>query len=243
MIINKHSTIDTSIVEEGAVLLIDKPLTWSSFDVVNKIRLSLKHAFGIKKIKVGHAGTLDPLATGLLIVCIGKKTKTIDLYQNLEKTYSGVITFGAETPSFDAESDISATYPTQHIDDALIKDAIGSFTGDILQKPPIFSAIKIKGTSSYTLARKGKEVELSPRPITIYDFQCIDYTEPNLHFSITCSKGTYIRSIAHDFGKFLNSGGFLSALSRDAIGPYKLEDALSITEFQSALQQLKTVHP
>jgi tRNA pseudouridine55 synthase len=210
--------------QEGALLLVDKPKNWTSFDVVNKIRYTLKFKLGIKKIKVGHSGTLDPMATGLLIICTGKFTKKLEELQGLPKVYTGTITLGASTPSFDAETEIDGSYPTNHIDETLINNTKQQFLGDIEQVPPIFSAIKVDGQPLYKKARKGIKVEIKPRPVHIYQFDFQRLEIPEIDFTVTCSKGTYIRSLANDFGKALNSGAYLSALCRTQIGDYYLND-------------------
>lgn len=210
---------------DGEVLLIDKPLGWTSFDVVRKIRNKIK----VKK--VGHAGTLDPLATGLLVVCTGKKTKTIESIQATEKEYTGTITLGNTTESYDLEKEFNGEYAIDHITEKLIFDSTQEFLGDIEQIPPIHSAIKVDGQRVYKKARKGELVELKPRPVTIYEFEIVKIEMPNVHFRIRCSKGTYIRSIAHDFGKALNSGAHLSSLRRTKVGDYDVKKALSIDDF------------
>lgn len=209
-------------------MLIDKPLDWTSFDVVNKLRFSIKHKLGIKKIKVGHAGTLDPMATGLLIVCVGKYTKTIESLTGKDKTYTTTLKLGATTPSYDAESEENATYPIEHITSELLEEKIKQFRGDIEQFPPMFSAIKIKGQKLYTLARKGITVERKARPIRINQCDILRFESPEVDLFIDCSKGTYIRTIGHDFGQALNSGAYLTALRRDSIGEYDVNGALSI---------------
>lgn len=210
---------------DGEVLLINKPLTWTSFDVVRKIRNRIK----IKK--VGHAGTLDPLATGLLVVCTGKKTKTIDLIQATDKEYRGTITVGGTTPSYDKETEVNETFPTEHITDELIYETAKSFLGANEQIPPAHSAIKINGERVYKKARRGEEVIMKPRLITINEFEITAINLPEISFRIACTKGTYIRSIAFDFGQRLNSGGYLSSLVRTKIGELKIEDAMTIDEF------------
>jgi len=215
----------------GAVLLFDKPMGWTSFDVVNKVRYSLKRLLQVKKIKVGHSGTLDPLATGLLIICTGKFTKRLNDLQGLPKTYTGTITLGGTTPSYDLETAIDETFPTEHITAELMETARQSYLGPIEQVPPIFSAIKVDGEALYKKARKGIKVELKKRPVEIYRFD-IDKTEfPVIGFEVDCSKGTYIRSLAYDFGKAVQSGGHLSALCRTKVGEFKLEDAWNLEEF------------
>ena len=217
--------------KNGQVLLIDKPLTWTSFQVVNKLRWEIRQRFNIKKIKVGHAGTLDPLATGLLIICTGKQTKQIDTYQGQVKEYTGTFTLGATTPSYDLETEIDNTFSTAHITEELLYETTKQFTGEIQQKPPIFSAIKKDGKRLYELARKGETTEIKERTVTISSFEITEIKLPEVGFRIICSKGTYIRSIAFDYGKALNSGGHLSALRRTKIGNYSVDDALSVEEF------------
>lgn len=215
----------------GKLILIDKEKEWSSFDVVNKIRSAIKKKFSIKKIKVGHAGTLDPLATGLLILCTGKMTKKIDNLSILRKRYLGTITLGATTPSYDCETAINNTYPTSHITEKLIKSNINNFIGVISQKPPIYSAIKKDGKRLYMYARAGEKVEINSRKIEIFDFKIMKIDMPNIDFEISCSKGTYIRSIANDFGENLNSGAYLSNLKRTEIGDFKITNASKVNEF------------
>lgn len=217
--------------KEGQVLLIDKPLHWTSFQVVNKLRWVIKQHFGIKNIKVGHAGTLDPLATGLLILCTGKFTKKIETYQAQHKEYTGTITLGGTTPSYDLETEVDETFPVDHITVDMIHKTTQQFIGEIDQKPPIFSAIKKEGKRLYELAREGKTTEIKSRKITISEFEITEIDFPNVHFRVACSKGTYIRSLAYDFGKALNSGSHLSALRRTKIGDFQVEDAISVNEF------------
>jgi len=216
---------------EGKVLLIDKPLEWTSFQVVNKIRWHIKKKFGLKKIKVGHAGTLDPLATGLLILCTGKKTKNIETYQSQIKEYTGTIVLGATTPSYDLETEINETFSTEHITKILVEETIKQFIGKIQQKPPIFSAIKKDGKRLYELARKGQTTEIKSREIEVSEFEITEFKDNQVNFRVVCSKGTYIRSLAHDFGKSLNSGGHLSVLRRTKIGNFSVNNTLSIDEF------------
>lgn len=220
----------------GQVLLIDKPLEWTSFQAVNKIRWHIKKKFGLKKIKVGHAGTLDPLATGLLIICTGKETKNIATYQGLKKEYTGTFTLGSTTPSYDLETAIEKTYPTEHITEEMLTKATLNFIGEINQKPPLFSAIKKDGKRMYELARKGETVEIESRKISISEFKLTTIKIPSIDFKVICSKGTYIRSLANDFGKVLNSGAHLSALRRTKIGEFSVEDALSISQFIEELE-------
>ncbi|MEZ7876740.1 MAG: tRNA pseudouridine(55) synthase TruB [Polaribacter sp.] len=222
--------------KNGQVLLIDKPLTWTSFQVVNKLRWEIRQRFNIKKIKVGHAGTLDPLATGLLIICTGKQTKQIDTYQGQVKEYTGTFTLGGTTPSYDLETEINNTFPTAHITEELLHETTKQFMGEIQQKPPIFSAIKKDGKRLYELARKGETTEIKERTVTISSFEITEIKLPEVGFRIICSKGTYIRSIAFDYGKALNSGGHLSALRRTKIGNFSVDDALSVEEFITNLK-------
>jgi tRNA pseudouridine55 synthase len=210
---------------EGEILLIDKPYRWTSFDVVNKIRWALKQKLGVKNIKVGHAGTLDPLATGLLIICTGKATKQIEQFMGAEKEYTGTILLGKSTPSYDLETEYNQEAPTEHITAELLDAARLSFIGEQLQTPPIFSAKKIDGKRAYDMAREGKTPEMRQNLVHIREFD-IDTSEfPEVHFRISCSKGTYIRSIAHDFGVKLNSLGTLTALRRTRIGEFSVENA------------------
>jgi len=223
--------------ESGKVILINKEKKWTSFDVVKKIKNLLKEKFLFKKIKVGHAGTLDPLATGLLIVCIGKATKKISDFQNLKKTYSGELTLGATTPSFDLETKVNKTYDLSKISDKNILKVKDSFVGENFQKPPIYSAIKVDGERLYKKARRGDKIEVKPRKIFIYDFQITDISIPKVSFKISCSKGTYIRSIANDFGNKLANGAYLSMLKRDKIGEYSINDAITVEGFKNQLNQ------
>ena len=217
--------------QTGEMILIDKELNWTSFDVVNKLRNSIKKKLNIKKIKVGHAGTLDPLATGLLIICTGKMTKRIDEFSGLNKTYIGKMTIGSTTPSYDLETKPNVYYPTEHINKNLIIETAKKFVGKINQKPPVFSAVKKDGVRLYKLARKGVKVEVEKREIIIHDFFIRSINFPEVEFSITCSKGTYIRSLAHDFGKKLGSGAHLSQLRRTSIGDYSVDNSLKLIEF------------
>ncbi len=221
---------------EGQVLLIDKPLTWSSFQAVNKLKYILKRRFDLpKKFKIGHAGTLDPLATGLLIVCTGKFTKKITDIQSQSKEYTGTIIVGATTPSYDMETQVDATFPTAHIDEALILETTKQFIGEIDQKPPVFSALKKDGVRMYELARAGEEVEIQARKTTIYEFEITRIALPEIDFRVACSKGTYIRSLAYDFGKALQSGGYLSVLRRTKIGDYSVSEAITPEVFETRL--------
>jgi tRNA pseudouridine55 synthase len=217
--------------QAGQVLLIDKPLNWTSFQAVNKLRWEIRQAFNIKKIKVGHAGTLDPLATGLLVICTGKMTKQIDSFQGQIKEYTGTITLGGTTPSYDLESEINETFPTDHITEDLIHKTTEQFTGEIDQFPPIFSALKKDGKRLYEYARAGETVEIKSRKITIEAFEITKIEGNAVDFRVVCSKGTYIRSLANDFGKALQSGGHLSALRRTKIGDFDVANGLSIEAF------------
>jgi tRNA pseudouridine55 synthase len=220
----------------GQVLLIDKPLTWSSFQAVNKLKYTLKNRLGLpKKFKIGHAGTLDPLATGLLIVCTGKFTKKITEIQAQTKEYTGTIVVGATTPSYDLETEIDATFPTEHITEKLIHDTVQRFLGEIDQKPPVFSAIKKDGKRLYEHARAGEEVEITSRKTTIYEFEITRIALPEIDFRVQCSKGTYIRSLAYDFGQALQSGGHLTALRRTKIGDYSVENGITPEAFDQLL--------
>jgi len=222
--------------EAGAILLINKPLTWTSFDVVKKTKFALR----IKKI--GHAGTLDPLATGLLILCTGKFTKRIEEIQAQEKEYIGHFTLGSTTPSFDLETEIDSTSPTDHLSKETIKAAAQSFEGDIDQIPPIYSAVKVNGERAYNLARQGKEAEIKAKRVTIKKFEITEIQGNQVSFKVVCSKGTYIRSLARDLGVALGCGAFLSKLVRTRIGDYRLEDALDIAQLQELRDKLMAQH-
>ncbi|MEZ2413434.1 tRNA pseudouridine(55) synthase TruB [Muriicola sp. E247] len=219
--------------QEGQVLLIDKPLEWTSFQAVNFIKWTIRKKFNLKKIKVGHAGTLDPLATGLLVICTGKFTKRISEIQGQRKEYTGTITLGATTPSFDLETEIDKEYKTNHLTEQKIKEATSQFTGKIQQKPPVFSALKKDGKRLYQYAREGEEVVINTREIEIFEFEITAVEMPRVHFRVVCSKGTYIRSLAHDFGRALASGGHLSALRRTKIGLYNVNNAITPPEFRA----------
>jgi len=221
--------------KEGQVLLFDKPLTWTSFQLVNKVRWLIRKTYKIKKIKVGHAGTLDPLATGLMIICTGKFTKRIEEFMGQEKEYTGTIVLGATTPSYDLETEIDATFPTEHLSEEAIHTATAQFTGNIMQQPPIFSALKKDGKRLYEFAREGKEVDIPSREVQVSAFEITRIALPEVDFRISYSKGTYIRSLAHDFGKALNSGGHLSALRRTRIGDFEVENATDLEAFEAAL--------
>ena len=220
----------------GEIILIDKPLEWTSFQVVNKIRWIIKSTYGIKKIKVGHAGTLDPLATGLLIICTGKMTKSIEQFMGQEKEYTGTFTLGATTPSYDLETPINMEFPIDHIDEEMLQATLSKFIGTIDQQPPVFSALKKDGKRLYEYAREGTQVEVPHRKVNIHDFNLTQIDLPNVDFRVSCSKGTYIRSLANDFGKALNSGAYLTGLRRTRIGDFNIEKALSIEGFENLLQ-------
>jgi len=220
----------------GQIILIDKPFKWSSFQAVNKIKYVLKHQFNLpKKFKIGHAGTLDPLATGLLIICTGKFTKTISEIQLQTKEYTGTFTIGATTPSYDLETEVDATFPSEHITAELIQETTQQFLGEIDQKPPVFSAIKKDGKRLYEHARAGEEVEIAFRKTTIYEFEITRIALPEIDFRVQCSKGTYIRSLAYDYGKALHSGAYLSALRRTKIGDYSVENAVTPEQFEKSI--------
>ncbi|OYX22701.1 MAG: tRNA pseudouridine(55) synthase TruB [Flavobacteriales bacterium 32-35-8] len=221
--------------QSGQILLIDKPLHWTSFQVVNKLRWELKQTFKLKNIKVGHAGTLDPLATGLLIICTGKMTKQIDTFQAQIKEYTGTLVLGSTTPSYDLETEINETFPTEHITPNLIEETTKQFIGDIQQYPPVFSAIKKDGKRLYEFARAGEDVEIKARSISIQEFEITNIDGLNIDFRVVCSKGTYIRSLANDFGKALQSGAHLSALRRTKIGDFNVADAITVVDFITSL--------
>ncbi len=220
---------------EGEILLIDKPSGWTSFDVVNKIRHMLRYHLKIKKIKVGHTGTLDPLATGLLVICTGKATKKIAGLTGLDKEYTGRFFLGATTPSSDLETEIDHHFETTHIREGDILDAARHFSGEIMQVPPAYSAVKVDGTRSYLHARKNEAVELPPRKVHIHEFEILDAGLPEVAFRVLCSKGTYIRSLARDLGEYLKSGAYLSELRRTKVGQFRIEDAISIEELEKRI--------
>lgn len=221
---------------DGQVLLIDKPLKWSSFQAVNKLKYLLINKVGLpKKFKIGHAGTLDPLATGLLLICTGKFTKRISELQGQAKEYTGTFYIGATTPSYDLETEVDQTFPTDHIDEALIHETVKQFLGEIDQKPPIFSAIKKDGVRLYEHARAGESIEIESRKTTIHEFEITRIALPEIDFRVVCSKGTYIRSLAYDFGKAMNSGSHLTVLRRTKIGDYDVKNAIDITLFEEEL--------
>lgn len=220
---------------EGALLLVDKPLGWTSFDVVNKIRWGLRKKYG--KLKVGHAGTLDPLATGLVIVCIGRWTKEIEKYMGQSKEYVATLQLGATTPSFDLETEINQTYPWQHIDRISFEEVLTRFTGEIDQVPPVYSAVRVDGVRAYEKARKGKRAEMPVRKVYIKEMELLRFEPPRVELRIVCGKGTYIRSLAHDIGQACNSGAYLAALRRTAIGEFRVENANNIEDWIAYLQE------
>ena len=219
--------------QEGEILCFDKPLTWTSFNLVAKIRRHLCQRLGVRKLKVGHAGTLDPLATGVMVICTGKATKRIDELQAHVKEYVATLQFGATTPCFDLEKPIDQTYPTEHITEALVREVLSRFLGRIEQVPPAFSACKIDGKRAYDLARKGKEVELKPKVLVIDEIELLDFNQERMQATIrvVCSKGTYIRALARDIGQALNSGAHLIALRRTRVGDVRVEDCMKVEDF------------
>ena len=227
--------------KEGEILLVDKPLHWTSFDVVNKLRFPLKRKYKIKRFKVGHAGTLDPLATGLLVICTGKKTKEINEFVADDKEYTGTIQLGSTTPSYDLESEINKTFPTEHITQELVNKVTANFTGEIKQVPPIFSAKKVNGKRAYDLARKGQEVELKANDITISQLELLLEDNYQLKFKVNCSKGTYIRSLANDIGEALNSGGHLIELRRTKSGKFNIKDAKTIEHWMEVIENTEPI--
>ncbi len=227
----------TEDILNGQIILVDKPLKWTSFQVVNKLRWALKKKYNLKKLKVGHAGTLDPLATGLLILCTGKFTKKIDTLQAEFKEYTGTFCIGATTSSYDLETEIDATFPIEHVTEKQIIEATKQFLGEIDQTPPIFSAIKKDGIRLYELARRGETTEIKSRKTTIFEFEITRIALPTIDFRVVCSKGTYIRSLANDFGKSLNSGAHLTALRRTKSGDFNVENAIDPIEFVDDLLQ------
>lgn len=219
----------------NTVLYFDKPLGWTSFNLVNRVRGVLSRHIGVKKLKVGHAGTLDPLATGVMILCTGKNTKLIESFQYQTKEYVATIKLGATTPSFDLETEIDAEYPVEHITEDLVKQTLNKFIGEIKQIPPTYSAIKINGKRAYEYARKGDEVELKPKTLVIDEIELLDYKMPEIVVRVVCSKGTYIRALARDIGEALNSGGHLTALRRTRIGDIRVENCLQYDDFVKEL--------
>lgn len=229
----------SSVFEEGKLLLFDKPLYWTSFDLVNKVRIMLRSSLGIKKIKVGHAGTLDPLASGLMIICTGKATKKIDEFIGLDKEYVATFHIGETTPSFDLETETDGKYPTDHINIEMVMSALESFLGEQKQIPPLYSAKFIDGKRAYELARKGVTKELKPVTVFFREIELLSFGIPETEIRLLCSKGTYIRSFARDLGIALKSGSYLSSLKRTAIGTFKLKDAYSLEKFNKILEQMQ----
>lgn len=223
--------------KEGEVLYFDKPLRWTSFAVVNKIRYHISRKLGVKKIKVGHAGTLDPLATGVMIICTGKATKRIEEFQYHTKEYIATLQLGATTPSYDLEKEIDATYPTEHITREMVEEVLQQFKGTIEQIPPAFSACKVYGKRAYDLARKGDEVELKPKTLVIDEIELLECNLPEIKIRVVCSKGTYIRALARDIGEALQSGAHLTGLIRTRVGEVRLEDCMQVEDFPEWLEQ------
>jgi tRNA pseudouridine55 synthase len=226
-----------SVYEEGQVLLFNKPLYWTSFDLVNKVRIIIRSSLGIKKIKVGHAGTLDPLATGLMIICTGRDTKRIEDFRNLDKEYIATVHLGATTPSFDLETETDQHYPVDHITQELVQETLNGFVGECMQMPPIYSAKLIGGKRAYEYARQGIEKKLEAVPVTFHEIELLSFDLPEIRIRMVCSKGTYIRSFARDVGLALGSGGYLSALERSAIGPYRVDKAYTLDSFQELFKK------
>ncbi|MCE2616756.1 tRNA pseudouridine(55) synthase TruB [Phocaeicola oris] len=222
---------------EGEILYFDKPLKWTSFSVVNKVRYHLSHKLGVKKIKVGHAGTLDPLATGVMIICTGKATKRIEEFQGHTKEYIATLRLGATTPSFDMEHPIDETYPTEHITKELVEKTLKTFIGSIKQVPPVYSACKVEGERAYKFARRGEEVQLKPKTLTIDEIELLAYNMPVIKIRIVCSKGTYIRALARDIGFALRSGAYLIELRRTRVGNIKVEDCMKVDDFTEWLDK------
>ena len=229
-----------SIFEDGQILLFDKPVYWTSFDLVNKVRIIIRSTFGIKKIKVGHAGTLDPLASGLMIVCTGKATKKIDEFRDLDKEYIATIHLGETTPSFDLETETDNRYPTDHITEEMVKDVLDGFLGEHKQLPPMYSAKLISGKRAYEFAREGIEKKLDPVTVFFREIELLSFEIPEIKIRLLCSKGTYIRSFARDFGTALKSGGCLSSLERTAIGAYHVRNAYSLDKFKEYIEQMNS---
>ena len=222
--------------QAGEIIPIEKPYTWTSFQIVSKVRYHLSRKYGIKRFKVGHAGTLDPLATGVLLLCTGKATKRIEELQSHTKEYVAEITLGATTPSFDMEHPVDATYPYEHITKEMVEKVLEQFTGEIEQRPQLFSACKVEGKRAYDLARKGSDMQLEPKKIRIDSIELLEYDLPRIKIRVTCGKGTYIRSLARDIGQALQSGGYLSDLIRTRIGEYELKDCITPDAFQEWLE-------
>ena len=227
--------------QAGEILAVYKPYTWTSFQIVNKIRYHLSRKLGVKRFKVGHAGTLDPLATGVLLVCTGKATKKIEELQSHTKEYVAEIMLGATTPSYDMEHPVDATYPHEHITEEMVREALAKFTGTIAQRPPLFSACKVDGKRAYDLARKGSNMELAPKLIQIDEIELLQCELPKIKIRVVCGKGTYIRSLARDIGEALQSGAYLTSLTRTRVGDYRIEDCINPDEFQDWLEKQTTI--
>lgn len=225
----------------GEVLAIYKPYTWTSFQIVNKVRYHLSRQLKVKRFKVGHAGTLDPLATGVLLVCTGKATKRIEELQSHTKEYVAEMMLGATTPSFDMEHPVNATFPHEHITEEMVKDVLGKFIGDIAQRPPLFSACKVDGKRAYDLARKGSDMELAPKQVRIDEIELLECDLPKIKVRVVCGKGTYIRSLARDIGEALDSGAYLTSLTRTRVGEFKVEQCIDPEEFPAWLEKQITV--
>ena len=225
--------------EEGRILIFDKPAHWTSFDLVNKIRIMIRAAFGLRKIKVGHAGTLDPLATGLMIICTGPSTRRIEEFMGFEKEYTATIELGATTPSIDLETEIDDHFPVNHITEEMVTEMLKKFTGEQLQVPPLFSAKFIDGKRAYKFARKGQDIELEPVKVNIREIELLSFSQSRISIRMVCGKGTYIRAFARDLGKSLNSGAYISELRRTATGPYRIEEAMDLEKFRLFLEHLK----
>ena len=221
----------------GEIIPVFKPYTWTSFQIVNKVRYHLSKKYGIKRFKVGHAGTLDPLATGVLLLCTGKATKRIEEIQKQTKEYEAEIMLGATTPSYDMEHPVNATFPYEHITKEMVENTLKQFVGDIAQRPPLFSACKVDGKRAYDLARKGSEMQLEPKQIRIDNIELLEYDLPKIRIRVTCGKGTYIRSLARDIGEAMQSGAYLTALARTRIGEYKITDCINPEAFQEWLDK------
>ncbi|MCQ2209301.1 MAG: tRNA pseudouridine(55) synthase TruB [Paludibacteraceae bacterium] len=223
---------------EGEILYFDKPLRWTSFDLVNKARNIIRHQLGMKKIKIGHAGTLDPLATGVMIVCTGRATKKIESFQYQTKEYIATLKLGATTPSFDLETEVDATFPTEHITESLLRETLSHFIGEIKQIPPTYSAVKINGKRAYEYARKGEEVDIKPKTLVIDEIELLSFDDNEAKIRVVCSKGTYIRALARDIGEALNSGAHLIGLQRTRIGDVTLSDCMTIEQFEEKIEQI-----
>ena len=221
----------------GEIIAVFKPYTWTSFQIVNKVRYHLSRKYGIKRFKVGHAGTLDPLATGVLLLCTGKATKRIEELQKHTKEYEAEIMLGATTPSYDMEHPVNATFPYEHITKEMVENILAQFIGDIAQRPPLFSACKVDGKRAYDLARKGSDMELEPKQIRIDNIELLEYELPKIRIRVTCGKGTYIRSLARDIGEALQSGAYLTALTRTRVGEYRIEDCINPEAFPEWLEK------